>query len=318
MRSFLLLILATCVFVSCKKENKNLVDVSHIPVTINIDRFDVDFYSSTPKTLVDTKKKYPMLFPHNIDSVWINKINDKDEQELFSETQKLYQNIDFLNEDLEELFKHIKYYNPKFKTPKVITMLTNIDYDNRVVLTDQFLLISLDCYLGKEHEFYSDYPGYIRQNNTKNHIVVDVANQIIEKQVSTNRNRKFLDKIIAEGKKMYLLDSYLPLVSDAVKIGYSEEKLNWAKASEEDVWRYFIEKDILYSTESKLNQRFIDLAPFSKFYLSFDNESPGRMGVYIGWQIVRAFMRNNDVSLQALMQMNEEEIFKKSKYKPKR
>jgi len=117
---------------------------------------------------------------------------------------------------------------------------------------------------------------------------------------------------------MYLLDSYLPLVSDAVKIGYSEEKLNWAKASEEDVWRYFIEKDILYSTESKLNQRFIDLAPFSKFYLSFDNESPGRMGVYIGWQIVRAFMRNNDVSLQALMQMNEEEIFKKSKYKPKR
>jgi len=318
MRSFLILLALACFFISCDKESKNEVDVSHIPVTIDISRFDEDFYNSTSETLVETKQKYPMFFPHHIDSVWVNKINNKDEQELFSETQKLYKNIDFLKEDLKSLFQHVKYYNPDFKVPKVITMLTNIDYDNRIVLTDEFLLISLDAYLGKTHEFYNDFPVYVKQNNTKEHIVVDVANAIIEKQVSPSRKRKFLEKMIAEGKKMYLLDSYLPLVSDYIKIGYSQEKFDWAKSGEEEVWKYFIANDLLYSTDSKLNQRFLNIAPFSKFYLATDNQSPGRIGVYIGWQIVSSFMHNNDVSLQGLMQMNEEEIFKKSKYKPKR
>ena len=75
---------------------------------------------------------------------------------------------------------------------------------------------------------------------------------------------------------------------------------------------------MLYSTDLSLNQRFLDVAPFSKFYLGEDNKSPGRIGVYIGWQIVRSYMRNNDVSLRELMKTKEDIIFQKSKYKPKR
>jgi len=316
MRYFLIHFLLI-LFISCTNKKKS-VDVSNVSVDVQIDRFDVDFYNATSKTLSSIKRKYPMFFPHQIDSVWLNKINNKDEQTLFIETQKVYEKIDFLKDDLEYLFKHVKHYNQDFKSPKVTTMLTNIDYDNRVVYNGDHLLISLDAYLGKDHEFYNDYPKYIKQNNTKSHIIVDAANAIVDKQIKPNRNRKFLDKMIAYGKKMYLLDTYLPSVHNHLKIGFTKEKYDWAESHEEDVWRYFIDKDLLYSTDAKLNQRFLNIAPFSKFYLSMDNESPGRIGVYIGWQIVKAFMRNNDVSLQALMQMSEEEIFQKSKYKPKR
>ena len=79
-----------------------------------------------------------------------------------------------------------------------------------------------------------------------------------------------------------------------------------------------IENDLLYSTDTQLNKRFIENAPFSKFYLSEDTKSPGRIGQWIGWQIVRSYMVNNDVSLQDLLSMNEEEIFKNSKYKPRK
>ena len=75
---------------------------------------------------------------------------------------------------------------------------------------------------------------------------------------------------------------------------------------------------MLYSTDSKLDKRFIDIAPFSKFYLDQDNKSPGQIGGWIGWQIVRSYMQNNDVSLRKLLQTDAEIIFKKSKYKPKR
>ena len=73
----------------------------------------------------------------------------------------------------------------------------------------------------------------------------------------------------------------------------------------------------MYSTDNMLNQRFLDQAPFSKFGLELDNESPGRLGRYIGWQIVRAFMEKNPVSLKQMLTMSEEEIFKQSNYKPR-
>ncbi|TDQ30307.1 gliding motility lipoprotein GldB [Tenacibaculum caenipelagi] len=320
MRKFLALFALVIVCFSCKKEESNKldVDVSTIKVTIDLERFDIDFYNTKPNNLFKIKEKYPMLFPPQPDSVWINKINSKDEQELFAETQKVFSDITEEKEQLTSLFKHVKYYNPRFVSPKVVTMLTNIDYNNRIVYTDSLLLISLDAYLGNQHEFYNDYPEYVKQNNTKKHIVVDVAKSIVGKQMLPSRARSFIDKMIYRGKKMYLLDAYLPAIPDAIKIGYSQTKLDWAKNNEEQIWKYFIEKDLLYSTSKDVDKRFLDLAPFSKFYLEEDNQSPGRIGEWIGWQIVRSYMQKNDVSLHQLLQTSEEEIFKNSGYKPKR
>ncbi|MBE7653763.1 gliding motility lipoprotein GldB [Tenacibaculum finnmarkense] len=320
MRKFLALCVLVLAIISCKKEinSKLKVDVSNIKVNVKIDRFDVDFYKTTPADLGKTKLKYPFLFPQEPDSVWINKINNKDERELYDETQKVFSNITGLTTDLNSFFKHLKYYNPKAKTPRVITMLTNIDYDNRIVFADSLLLISLDAYLGKKHPFYSEYPAYIKQNNEKEQVIVDVAKAILNAHKFSKKPRSFVDKMIYKGKKMYLLDAYLPAVSDSLKIGYSQNKMRWAESNEAQIWKYFIEKNMLYNTDKELDIRFLDIAPFSKFYLEKDRQSPGRIGEFIGWQIVRSYMQKNDVSLPELLQKNEAEIFIKSNYKPKK
>lgn len=320
MRNYIAYFLLILLIVSCKNESENLVDVSHIDVIIDLNRFEVDFYNTTEETLVDTKQKYPMFFPANTpDSIWLSKINDADERELYQETLKKYEDIETLEAQLTSLFQYVKYYNQDFIIPEITTVISNIDYDYRIIYNGVSLIISLDCYLGVDHPFYGDYPKYIRQNNTANHIVVDVANEIISKQVFSNMNdRSFLGKMIEEGKKMYMLDLYLPKVDDSEKIGYSLEKYSWAVSNEEQVWKYFLSKDLLYSTDTKLNKQFLDNAPFSKFYLSQDNVSPGRIGVFMGWQIVRSYMNNNDVTLQELLQAKPQDIFSKSKYKPNR
>jgi gliding motility-associated lipoprotein GldB len=246
------------------------------------------------------------------------KINDTQEQELFAETQKAYKDFSSGENEIAALFKHVKYYNSRFKEPTIVTMLTNIDYDSRVIYADSLMLISLDVYLGENHEFYGDYPKYIKENNTKNHMIVDVANAIIDKQVYPSNKRDFVAKMIHEGKKMYLLDMYLPSISDREKIGYSQDKLNWATVNEEQIWMYLIDNKLLFSTDTKLNQRFLENAPFSKFYMAQDNLSPGKIGVWIGWQIVRSYMKQNDVSLQELLKIDESDLFNKSKYKPKK
>ncbi len=84
------------------------------------------------------------------------------------------------------------------------------------------------------------------------------------------------------------------------------------------IWRFFVENELLYNTDPSLSGRFMNPAPFSKFYLELDSESPGRIGQYIGWQIVRAYMKNNDVSLSKMLITDPAEIYKNSKFKPRK
>lgn len=302
--------------IGCVKKNKLDIDVSNIQVNTVVKRFDKAFYRPDAN-LNKLKQEYPYLFPYQTpDSIWVQKMQDKDEQELFSETHKLYSNFNDETGAITDLFKHIKYYYPSFNPPTVITLLTNVDYDSRVIYADSLLLISLDMYLGKESNIYADFPNYIKQNFTREHLVVDVAQEIAKVQVPLSSDRTFISRIIYEGKKMYLLDAYLPNLSDAEKIGFSQEQITWANLSDQDIWKYFVQNKLLFSTEPELSRRFIDLAPFSKFYRANDNETPGRIGVWFGWQIVRAYMSHNNSTVQELLKTDNDEIFKRSKYKP--
>ena len=81
---------------------------------------------------------------------------------------------------------------------------------------------------------------------------------------------------------------------------------------------YFIENELLFSTNPKLPLRFIVPAPFSKFNLSIDNDSPGMIGRWMGWQMVRSYMDKNPVSVSQLLSKSADEIYKNANYKPKK
>ncbi len=312
----IIFIIISILFISCGNKNKFKVDVSGIKTDVDLVRFEQEFYNSDEKKLPQLKKKYPVLFPVNQnDSVWLNKINNKDEQDLFKATSSEFKDFKPQISELEKLFKHVKYYHPKFKEPKVFTILTNMQ--DRIVYADTLLFISLDNYLGKNSDFYQDYPNYIKDNNTKKHLIVDVAKEFANRIMMPFHKRTLIERMIYEGKKLYLLDVYTPDSEDYIKFGCTQEKMNWAKENSANIWRYFIEKNYLYSTDRQLLARFIDLAPFSKFYLEFDSKSPGKIGAYIGWQIVRSYMKKNKVSLSNLIKEDEMKIFKKSHYKAK-
>jgi len=305
-------------FVSCDKKSKVENEVEAIPVEIKVERFDKLFFETAPKDLGKLKKDFPFFFPEgNDDSVWLEKMQNPLWRELYTEVQKKYSNFEPVREELETLFKHIKYNFPKTKTPKVITVISEMDYNNKVIYTDSLLIISLELYLGKEHKFYQ-FPSYLKQNFEQKQIMPDVVSSFSENRIAPVTDNNLLSQMIYFGKQLYLKDLLLPDYSDADKMGYTPEQIKWCEENESYMWRYFLEKEMLYSVDSKLGNRFIDPAPFSKFYLEIDNESPGRVGAWLGLQIVRSFVKNNDVPLEDLLKMNAKEIFEKSKYKPKK
>jgi gliding motility-associated lipoprotein GldB len=305
--------------VSCKKESKIEREIEKIPVVFKVERFDKIFYESQPSDLKQIQSQYPFFFPEgNEDTVWTNKLSNPLLRELYNEVQFRYGNLTSLEEDLTSFFGHVQYYFPKYKTPRVITLISEVDLDAKAIYADSIALIALDCYLGNEHRFYADFPKFKRINFDENQILPDLVTSFSYGKIAPPMDKNLLSIMIYHGKELYLKDKLIPNFTDAAKIAYTKEQMAWCKENEEQMWRYFIENNLLYEANVKNEHRFINDAPFSKFYLEIDNESPGRVGQWLGWQIVRSYMENNDTSLTDMLAMDAKTLFERSKYKPKK
>jgi gliding motility-associated lipoprotein GldB len=303
---------------SCDKKDKIESEIEAIPVDIKVVRFDKIFFETKPNDLPKVKKEFPFFFPSgDNDAIWLDKMQNPLWLELYSEVQKKYSDFNVVKSELDDVFRHVKFYFPQTRIPKVITVISEMDYNNKVIYADSLLIISLEMYLGRDHKFYQ-FPNYIKQNFEQKQIMPDVVASFSKRKMAPNLEKSFLSNMIYAGKELYLKDLFLPNYNDEDKIGYTGEQLVWCEDNESYMWRYFVEKELLYSDNHKLVARFIAAAPFSKFYLEIDNESPGGVGAWLGWQIVRSYMKNNEVSLEQLLHTNAKEIFEKSKYKPKK
>jgi gliding motility-associated lipoprotein GldB len=318
MRKSIFLIFFAVAFIACDKKSKVEKEVEEIPVEMKLERFDKIFFETSIQDLSKAKKQFPSFYPPEVpDSVWREKMQNPLWRELYAEVQKKYSNFQPEKLEIEELFRHIKYYFPKTKTPKIVTLIYEMDVNTKAIYADSLVLISLEMYLGKDHKFY-DYPAYQKQNFEQNQILPDIVSSFAQSKIKPSNDKTLLAQMIAAGKELYLKDLLLPTYSDANKIGYTNEQVQFCNENESFMWQYFIQEKMLYATDSKLASRFINPAPFSKFYLEIDNDTPGRIGAWVGWQIVRSFMKNSEVNLNQMLLMDAAEIFNKSKYKPKK
>ena len=307
------------VVISCGEEDKREEEIAKIPVTVEVTRFDEKFARATADSLPGLKAQFPYLFPSEYpDSVWVAKMSDTIQLELNKEVREEFSDFKDVKQELHLLFQHIKYYFPETVIPEVITLTSDVDYQNKAVWANDLLLISLDTYLGKDHHFYIGIQEFLKKNFERSQIIPDAAASFAETVVPRPDSRIFLAHMIYYGKLLYLKDLLIPFKTDAEKIGYTEEELDWAKANEEQIWRYFVERELLFETDSELYTRFLYPAPFSKFYLQLDNESPAQLGQYLGWQIVRQYMEETEGSLEELLSTDAQTIFNKSNYKPKK
>ena len=286
---------------------------------VKVLRMDSIFFHTPVEELPLIKAKYPLFFPENTtDEEWAKKQSDSLQKELFSEINKTFGDFSNQKKTIKSIYQHIKYYFPQFTPPKVVTLTSDVDYSSRVIYADSLLLIGVDNYLGSKHRFYSDMEAYIAQELDKKYLPVDVALSFAEAIIPSSRNTTFLDTMIHEGKVLYLAHKFLPTVSEEDLLKYTSEKYQWTEENEAQIWRYFIENQLLYSTDRKILTRFIDMAPFSKFYLELDNQSPGGVGRYIGLRIVTQYMEKHPDALQKLGIIPTEELFKEANYKPKK
>jgi hypothetical protein len=337
MKRFRLYLLFIIIISSCK--DRNIPNVSGIKVDLQLQRFDKDFFSvdtnHIDKSLQQLHQKYPsflqdfvfniLALPAQPDSSLVVEQEVKafirSYISLKTSSDKLFTDLNATEKDIRKGLQFVKYYFPSYKLPtKLITFIGPINSYGNILTTDA-LAVGLQLYMGKDFSLYQSeagqelYPAYISRRFDKEYIPVNCIKTIIDDIFpDNNAGRPLVEQMVQAGKRLYVLDQLMPAASDTIKTGYTQKQLEGCYANEGTIWSFFVQNDLLFTADPSLTKDYMNDAPQTQ---AFGKDSPGFIGQFTGWQIVKKWMAKNEkVSLNQLLQTNPKTIFDQAEYKP--
>lgn len=312
-------------------------EVKKSDIKVEIIRFEKELFACDPNRLdvdlVKLEQKYPVFYNVfynqvlNIPSygdkgtqlnVMQDFITKKAMKGLYDTVQYKLGNLDFLYEDLQIEFRNYKSYFPEKPVPTVVTCISEFSY-SVFTATDSILGISLDKYLGPKYIYYpsifQEYTFMIPTFDQK-YMAIDCANVLAANIVPPAGDKStLLDKMITEGKILYAIQAMLPHEKENDILKYDQKHWDFCVKNEPQIWAYFINLKLLYNTKFE-QYKYVRDAPTT---YGMPKESPGRVGAWLGWQIVKAYMKENpNTTLKQLIAMKDgQQLLTASKYKPK-
>lgn len=330
------LLLTLVAWQSCgDSESENAPDVSQIAVNVKIDRFEQDLFGIDTLRLAEEMQrmrgKYPELFPLFTDNIIHDQTNPKETPEmalsgflrsprirqLYDTVQQVYGNIAPIEKEVNQLFRYYKYYFPEKETPRVATIISEFGVD-AFTYGDQLCGIGLDLFLGENYPGYSPdiFPAYVRRQFNERYIPIRLAKTIAQNTFGdTPPGKSLLDMMLYNGKMLYIVDKLLPGTPDSLIMGYTREQMEGCVANEQAVWARILDQKLLYSTDFGEFRKLVTPSPNAPVVFQ---EAPGEIGNWIGWQIVKAYVkRNPNAGMKELLaQTDSQKFLETARYKP--
>lgn len=313
----------------CRRSTHWEADISSISIPdIEIKRYETVLFNINPFNILEEIEPHMNDFPLFLgDAVFTETgqaqlydyITDPFILEIWKDTYDEWEDVSQLENELTLAFRYFRYHFPQREIPEFFSYVSGLDFELPVKYHENTVIIGLDMFLGRNYSNYEKVgvPAFKRNRFEPSATSVEVIRVLAEDLIRYNRQlpETYLDYMIHEGKILYFLDCMMPSVADSLKISYTSQQLDWAERNQGQAWAFYLDNEMLYSTDRQVIQKFIGAAPFTA---PFSRGSAPRMGVFTGWQIVREYMRRNpDVSLMELfMEKNAREILNDSRYRP--
>ncbi len=334
---FVPLFLISITLFSCNGGEK-IPDVSNIKVDITTNRFEKDLFAlDTVNYAANLEKliaKYP-AFGEN----FLSAILGTDPRWSFDTTAAYvkgfagaYKNVydtamqifnNFSNYEIEikKGLQFVKHYFPNYKLPqKIITYIGPLNgYGD--ILSDDAIMVGLQLHLGKTFSMYQSelvqqtYPAYISNRFEPDYIAVNCLKNIaLDLFPEKMEDKTLVQQMVEKGKRLYLLHKILPNTDEFKLIGYTADQLKQCYSHQKEIWSMFAQNNSLQSIDENIIKSYIGESPKTQ---EMGDASPGNIGSFAGWQIVKKYMQQKDgISLQQLMATDADTIFTEAKYKP--
>lgn len=237
----------------------------------------------------------------------------------FAQTNALakerFENIDSIQNALNTAFSRLHYLYPEWEIPTVYLFVSG--FNSTVIYYEDMLGVGVDMYLGSDYPYYNQVVyDYQKTTMQKEYVVRDVMSMYLAYNIAYNsKYNRLLEQMIFRGKQLFLLSQLLPDAPAWQVIGYTEEQWAWCEHYERAIWNRIMEKRDLFKTESSVLSSYMNEGPFTA---EVTQDSPGRLGLWVGWRIVESYMRHNEeVSLYDLINEGDaQKILEQSFYKP--
>lgn len=227
----------------------------------------------------------------------------------------LFQDISDVQQELDAAFTRLVALYPEMEVP-VVTLFVS-GFNASVLFVGDNLAAGTDMYLGSDYEYYNRVVyEYQKQTMRKECMATDLVSAYLFRNMPyTSRKNRLLENMIYRGKVMYLLSLLMGDEPDYEVMGYTREQWKWCVKYERAIWNTMMDKRDLFKTDSKILTSYLNDGPFTQ---EVSQDSPGRLGTWVGWRIVESYMQHNpEVSLQQLMAEGDAQmILEKSFYKP--
>ncbi len=319
------------VFLGCTSKDE-LPDISGISINLQLIRLEDEFSRCKTEAAVDSfMNKYPdfALNFFKYDSVRAPQIRRRiAHMTSFPEYDTLYQackrhvvGIDEAKKELEQALRYIRYYYPNEELPdRIYTFVSGYEPGADLYEKNGMLVWGLEYCLGAKLPYRPPTQlqiyGYMLERMTPQYLpinyVLSFTTRINKSDILDNTA---LSDMIYYGKAYYFLEKVFPGKPDSLLIGFTDQQVADAEYNLPTIWGHFVKNELLYSTKREVKNRYLDERPKVP---EISEECPGRIGRWLGWQIVRSYMRRNpDITLPQLMATTDAKmIFQKSKFRP--
>ena len=326
-------LLSTLIFVSCsesggykkkldvpyqkmKPQEMEVVEYNKALFSIDTAHFEEGVMAIAPKfkdLLGDSLDVIGMMFLKDfVTDSFIIRVNEL--------TEKTFPDSKIISSKVKGVYQHLNYYYPEIKIPSTYAYVSGINYENgSVMISPESVLISLDFYLSNNDLVYDKVgmPRYISRRCQPASMTKDLAEELYFTYIYSDfKAKNVLMEMIDRGKRYFFIEAMDPTLNDSILLGYSSQQTEWAHDNEGHIWATIVGNNMLYANGFEQYRVLFNDGPFTA---AFSENSPARLGDFIGLQIVRSFMSNNDESLQELMELTDyQDIFQRSQYKPRK
>jgi hypothetical protein len=232
---------------------------------------------------------------------------------LYQESQKAFGEMTTIREDFEKAFSNLKYHYPDFVPPEIYTMISGMNTD--LFISDSLIIIGLDFYMGSQAKYRPlGYPEYIVRRYNPEFLVPSIMLILSDKYSQTDfEDNSMLAEMVYYGKAYAFAKEMLPAVEDSLIIWYTGKELYDVKKHEDIVWAHFIQNELLFETNQRIKSKYLGERPIT---LEIGNDCPGRVGAWLGWEIVRRYQENKPDFVSLMEETDASKILRLSKYKP--
>lgn len=337
MRVVFVFLITAVLLISCNSNDKT-PDVSNIKIELTTLRFENDLFSldslnfaanldklqakypsfgenfiytvlgADPKWPADTVASYVSGFIHSY-------------REIYDSSQLIFKDFTPYEKEIKTGLQYLSYYFPEYALPKKVITFIGPMNGIGVAAAEDMLCVGLQLHLGKDFSVYKSalvretYPDYVSRRFAPDYIAVDCFKLLLQDIYPEKMEDKpLVQQMVEKGKRLYILSKLLPRTDEYKLIGYTEEQLKAVYEHEPAVWNLFVQNNFLQTIDNNIIKNYIGESPKTQ---ELGEASPGNIGSFAGWQIVKKFMvKNAGYSLPQLMNTDPEKIYLEAKYKP--